>query len=145
MSCLSLGRKHVFGRRASDLKIAVLAAFSCHRPEMSFPDPEGKIALFQQALLSREIDLGRLAGLLDALLAMENQLNLSEWMRGVKRTSARLAAVICANLRVALDVLAGDPPTVSDLIDFALSELYGELRLELGIALGASGTRVVVG
>jgi CheY-like chemotaxis protein/tetratricopeptide (TPR) repeat protein len=145
MSCLTLGRRHVFGRRASDLKVAVLSALSCHKPEMTFPDPDGKIARFQQALLSREIDLGRLAGLLDAVLAMETQLNLSEWMRGVRRTSARLGALVGSNLRVALDVLAGDPPTCSDLVDFALTETYCDLRAELGIALGSSGPRVVVG
>jgi CheY-like chemotaxis protein/tetratricopeptide (TPR) repeat protein len=86
-SCLVPGRREVFVRRGSDLKTAFLAAVTAHRPDVKIPDPDGLIAAFRDRLRGDAARAERVRGRLEQLFGSGGgQLNLSEWMRGVKKT-----------------------------------------------------------
>ena len=82
--------------------------------------------------------MARLSEKIDTLLDKGGQVNLSEWMRSVRRTSARIGLAVSGDLTSALASLEDEQQTVEDLIDFALSPLYQRLREERGLALSRS-------
>ena len=127
LCALSPGRKHAMARSGSDLKIAFIGALTACRPQLSPADPGGQIAAFRARLQGAGGVLDRLGPLVDQLFGSGGKINLSEWMRAVRRSSARVALVVADDLEVALRVVADDQPTRLDLIDFALSERYASL------------------
>lgn len=134
-SCLAPGRREVFVRRATDLKVAFLGALTACRPGTKVPDADGQIARFRDLLLAHESRVSRLQVLLERLFGAGGKFNLSEWMRGVQRTSARVGVLVGGDLSAALALLAADAGTRDDLIDFALGADYANARRERGIAL----------
>lgn len=134
-SCLAPGRREVFVRRATDLKVAFLGALTACRPGTKVPDADGQIARFRDLLLAHESRVARLQVLLERLFGAGGKFNLSEWMRGVQRTSARVGLLVGGDLSAALALLAADAGTRDDLIDFALGVDYADARRERGLAL----------
>jgi hypothetical protein len=131
LSCLDPGRRHLYSRPVSELKDPVLAAIACFRPGIKFQDSEGNVARLRQAVLDHASP--RLAEVVGQLV-VQKQLNLSEWRRSVRRGSARIALLVAADLRVALDALRDEPEIREDLCSFVLEERYYELRRGLGLA-----------
>jgi CheY-like chemotaxis protein/tetratricopeptide (TPR) repeat protein len=125
----------------------ILAALSSSLPQLAVPDPDGLVGSIKE-------ELGRLPGLAEAarravasLHKRFRHLNLADWQRGIQRTADRAGLLACADLPAAAalasssvgcyaaEAPAGGPDADLDLLDFALSESYGELRSRLGLAL----------
>jgi hypothetical protein len=130
------GRRNIFGRRGTQLKVVVLGTLAHCRPGMSPPDPDGAIAAFREQLAHAGLDREELGQLVGALLAQDSKINLSQWMRAVRCTAARVGALFCTDIRPALAAVAREPYTCRDLIEFALGEPYLALRRALGISVG---------
>jgi CheY-like chemotaxis protein/tetratricopeptide (TPR) repeat protein len=128
------GRRHLMSREIGDLKDAVLAALTHFKPEMKIADPEGRVAQLRATLSSSSTDHERLGHLIRGLAA-EKKVNLSEWRRLVRRSSARVALTVCGNLRAALRAVQEEPDVTRDLLDFALDDSYQELRRSLGMSV----------
>ena len=124
LACSRRGRREVFLRRGGDLRAALLAALKASRPGFRVADPDGRIAALSEHLAREPETLLALSPLLDRLFSSERQFNLSEWMRGVRRSSARLALLTCGDVTTALRALDSEPATLRDLVDFSLSATY---------------------
>jgi hypothetical protein len=65
-----------------------------------------------------------------------DELRLSRWRRGVQYTADRVGLLMCGDLVIAGGILRRiSPGAEHELIDFALSESYSQLRSELEISL----------
>jgi tetratricopeptide (TPR) repeat protein len=135
LSCVGQGRRHIYGRRGAELKTAILATLVLCRPSMKIPDPDGEIQRFKAGIEESDVPAERLSELMTQLLAQDKRINLSQWVRAVRCTSARIGLLACADLGAALDALGEDAYTGNDLVSFALSEAYSELRQQLGISV----------
>jgi len=135
LSSTTPGRLHIHGRRGTDLKVAVLATLAHCRPGVTPPDPDGAVARFGQAIGAKGLDRDQLEQLITDLLAQDSKVNLSQWMRAVYCTTARVGLLFCADIRPALDTLRYEPHAIRDLTTFALGQGYAQLREELGIAV----------
>ena len=129
------GRVHILGRRGTELKVAVLGTLAYCRPTMKPPDPDGAIGRFREALEGVGHPREELARLVGDLLAKDSKINLSQWIRAVYCTAARVGLLFCADIRPALDGLRHEPHTIRDLTIFALDRAYTDLRRELGISV----------
>lgn len=130
------GRRNIFGRRGTQLKVVVLGTLAHCRPGMTPPDPDGAIAAFREQLERGELDREELGRLVGAVLVQDSKINLSQWMRAIRCTAARVGLLFCTDIRPALAAVAGEPHTCRDLIGFALGEPYLALRRALGISVG---------
>jgi tetratricopeptide (TPR) repeat protein len=135
LSCVSNGRRHVFGHRGAELKTAFLAALTLCRPKLKVPDPNRAIDRFRKELQGSGVSLEALQGPLSKLLTADAKINLSQWIRAVRCSAARIGLMVSGDLLVALRAVEGDDPVSQDLIDFALGETYADLRLKLGISV----------
>ncbi|MCC6748078.1 MAG: response regulator [Deltaproteobacteria bacterium] len=136
-SSLDLGRRHAFTRRGTDLKAAFLGALTYCRPELQVPDADGTIGRLREVMDSGLVDLASLRSRIDDLTARKEPINLSEWMRGVRRTGARVGLLVCTDVPAAV-AGAGDTGTQRDLEVFALGETYHQLQQTLGLSLETS-------
>lgn len=123
LSSISPGRREVFVRRGTALKVGFLGALSAARPSVPVADPDGKVAEFRNRLVASGA-VEPLRVLLDDLFGAGGKLNLSEWMRGVQRSAARIGMIMSGDLLTSLESLAEDISTRDDLIAFSLSEEY---------------------
>ncbi|MCK5799418.1 MAG: hypothetical protein KAI47_19640, partial [Deltaproteobacteria bacterium] len=130
MCCLAPGRREVFLRRATELKVAFLGALQSTRPGSAIAPSDDRVAAFAAGLAAPRV--ARLAELLSELFSQGGKFNLSEWMRGVRRTCARLGLIIGGDLMVALAELVDEALLRDDLIDFVLTPSYALLRGERG-------------
>ena len=135
LSCIGEGRRHIYGRRGAELKCALLSTLTLCREGFKVPDPAGEVAAFRQGIEASGLSVESLRKLIDRLLEQDKRIDLSQWMRAVRCTSARIGLLVCADLGAALRALHDDEATTRDLIDFALSGLYADLRQELGISV----------
>ncbi len=67
--------------------------------------------------------------------------NLQRWASFVDRTCARAGLLLANDLKAAFDMLSLESPAfaeewMDDLLSFAVSERYGKLRRQIGIAVG---------
>jgi tetratricopeptide (TPR) repeat protein len=131
LSCLPRGRRHLFSRPVAELKEPVLATLALFRTSIGSSDTTSdRIAGWQEALrglLATTSPLEELIG----LLLKDPKINLSAWRRAVRRTSARAALLVGADLGAALQAVAGEADIQQDLMDFVLGETYAELRRAL--------------
>jgi CheY-like chemotaxis protein len=134
LNAITAGRRNIFGRRGTDLKVAVLGTLSLCR-NIDPPDPDGSIKQFREAVAESGIDQKELTDLVDDLLVHDSKVNLSQWMRAVRCTAARVGLLFCADIRPPLATLSDDAYTMRDLTLFALDETYVELRRNLGISV----------
>jgi DNA-binding response OmpR family regulator/tetratricopeptide (TPR) repeat protein len=125
MSCLEDGRRHVFARGGNELKAAFLAALSASHSGMPVSDPSGAVAQLRELILRRDDWMSQLSEVLQLLFAEGSRVNLSDWLRGVKRTSARLALLACGDVLTAVQQVAPDPATSRDVVSFALARQIG--------------------
>jgi hypothetical protein len=132
LSCCSPGRLQIYGRRGTDLKIAVLATLLCCRPGVQPPDPEGSVAWFAEAIRASTLDLEQLQGLLEEVLAADRKINLSQWIRAVGCTSARIGLMVSGDVPTALEAVRDEPFVEQDLTGFALDPSYNYMCRERG-------------
>ncbi len=100
--------------------------------------------------LTRRLDPPRRAALAAAVRAVTDrggQLDLLDWLRAVERAACRAGLLACGDLTVAARVLSVDGRVVGglsaadrlrDLVPFAVSRRYAEVRRALGIAVRTS-------
>ena len=65
----------------------------------------------------------------------EGTINLSQWLRAARCSAARVGLLFCADIRPGLEVVRKDRFVCRDLAVFALSDVYAELRADLGISV----------
>jgi hypothetical protein len=126
LSCISRGRRHLYTRRVSEFREAILATLSFFKTEIQAPDPEGKIAAFKAALGASAINKNHLGELVNQLV-QQGKLNLSEWRRAVRQSSSRVGILLCNDLRVGLIALRDEPEIIPQFMDFTLGENYPEI------------------
>jgi CheY-like chemotaxis protein len=136
VSLLLPGHRVVACRARHILRSYILAALVSSAPQLTVPDPDGLVAHVRLEL-SRMPELqSRVQEVMASLQQRFQRLNLSEWQRGIQRTAERAGLLLCADLGVAHGILAPESKeAAAGLLSFALSEAYGELRAELGLAL----------
>ncbi len=118
------------------LRAYILASLSSAFPELTVPDPDGLVAMIGG-------ELHKLPGLEETvretvagLHKRFKRLNLADWQRGIQQTADRVGLLLCVDLPTAAELAANQSPEAErELLDFALSETYGELRARLGLAL----------
>jgi CheY-like chemotaxis protein len=114
----------------------ILATLSSAFPELAIPDPDGQVATIKA-------ELHKLAGLEETvretvagLHKRFKRLNLADWQRGIQETADRVGLLLCGDLPAAAELAANRSAEAErELLDFALSETYGELRARLGLDL----------
>lgn len=132
---LGPGRRLAAWRPRRILRSYILAAMGATYPEIELPDPEGEVQRLRKHLESTDMYIA-IKGSVTNLRERFKTLNLSDWQRGIKRTADRVGLLLCTDLKVAGAILAAEGTDAeADLVDFALSETYGELRTSLGLAL----------
>lgn len=122
LSCLAPGRREVFLRRGGELRMALSAALSLtHGASPPQQDPR-QAAL--RDVLARSSRLDELEALLGLIFTAGESVNLSAWMRAVRRTSARVGAAAATDLLVALSALKSEADAFNDLVDFSLTARF---------------------
>jgi hypothetical protein len=134
-----------------DLEDLFLAALSIANPALPIP-PHAKVrvapiaAAIEPVLEPAAVD--RLRGYFLRFVEEGGRTNLQRWAHGVDKTACRAGLVLCNDLSTAAKVLAGEErgdagpgERTRDLIVFACSERYFQLRKQLGIALGRVDSR----
>jgi hypothetical protein len=105
---------------------------------MNAPDPDGQLARFKTHLADSRLSQAELQAHLSTLTEKDNRINLSQWIRSVRCTAARVGLLTCGELKLALEALSNDDYIFRDLVGFALSETYDNLRQQLRLAVEAS-------
>ncbi len=129
-----------------DLEDLFLAALSMANPSLPIP-PHAKArvtpiaAAIAPVLEPNQVD--RLRGYFLRFVEEGGRTNLQRWAYGVDKTACRAGLVLCNDLSVAGKVLGqeekgedgGPGERMRDLLTFASSERYSNLRKQLGIAI----------
>ena len=135
LSLLGPGRRLAAWWPRRTLRDYVLASLSVAYPEVEVPDRTGLVARIQGELDGAELQAA-VKGAVASLRERAGALDLANWQRGIHRTADRVGLLLCTDLLTAGRVLAAqDEEAERDLVDFALSETFGELRQSLGLAL----------
>jgi tetratricopeptide (TPR) repeat protein len=136
----------VFFPTLADLSSLVLSAVRLVIPSISVPPPpdgEPGIAERLGPRLSPE-QKAELTEVVARLDARGGKLDLLAWIRGIELTAARAGLLLCGDLRTALRLMKEERRSIGeltfeekrgDLIGFAASEHYGQLRERLGVAI----------
>lgn len=138
MTYLLPGRTIAGSRPARLLKTAVLAMFAQLHPGAGMEDPSGQLAQMQASLGLVPPDALAQAYEIVAQLTTESQsLNLSRWVRALGRTANRVGLLLCGDLPAAVRFArdSGTTEGIDDLIDFAVSEAFTELRVQTGLSI----------
>jgi CheY-like chemotaxis protein len=141
MTYLLPGRALAASRPARLLRAAVLAVFS--RLETGAAgaggdDPLGQVAQLQASLTLVAPDaLAQAQALVSRITAKSQSLNLSRWVRALGRTANRVGLLLCGDLPAAVRFArdSGTTEGIDDLIDFAVSESFAELRVQTGLSI----------
>lgn len=129
-----------------DLEDLFLAALSIANPALPIP-PHAKArvapiaAAVQPVLEPQHVD--RLRGYFLRFVEEGGRTNLQRWAHGVDKTACRAGLVLCGDLQTAGKVLAHDEKgeaggpgdRMQDLLVFACSDRYFNLRKQLGVAI----------
>ncbi len=71
--------------------------------------------------------------------------DMNQWMNAAEKATSRCALILCNDLQIAVTAVETEPPAlttastrerVNDLLEFAASEKYSDIRRELGLAIG---------
>lgn len=138
MSYLRPGRAIVAGCPRSILKSAMLACYSLRSPEVSVPDPDGKIEEFKSTIQEIDPSLRYQVTELVAHISQEHpNLNLSRWVRTLNRTADRVGLLLCGDLPTALRCVgeSGDQESRTHLFSFGVSAEHMQLRQALGLSI----------
>jgi CheY-like chemotaxis protein len=116
------------------LKKHLLAAMTLAVPGLRVEDEDGSIAALREALARTPTDdQFRVRELVERVTRQKTIVNLSRWSRALARTADRVALLcsgdVVAASRVAREAGGGDADV--DLLEFALGDVYLELRTAL--------------
>jgi len=129
-----------------DLEDLFLAALSMANPSLPIP-PHAKArvapiaAAIEPVLEPQQVD--RLRGYFLRFVEEGGRTNLQRWAHGVDKTACRAGLVLCNDLQTAGKVLSQDEKSdhggpgerMQDLLVFACSDRYFNLRKQLGLAI----------
>lgn len=135
------------GFPTENLKLMFMAAMDVTNPQMGIAQTLGEPG----ANVIREIRslppnaLTPLRSAVKQFLEQNKNPNLSEWMIDVENTANRMGLLLCGDLHVAASCITNDPnplgkatikERIQELVLFAISDEYFELRKALGLAIG---------
>lgn len=138
MTYLLPGRTIAASRPARLLKTTVLAMFGQIHPDAAMDDPSGQLAQMQASLSQVAPEaLARAYEIVAQLTAESQSLNLSRWVRALGRTANRVGLLLCGDLPAAVRFArdSGTTEGIDDLVDFAVSEAFTELRVQTGLSI----------
>lgn len=131
-----------------DLTALFLASVCVVRPDHAVPEGSRReihaLTKFIRKRLSEE-ELARLQEAVDRFEAEGVRADLVGWARSIEVAATRAGLLLCGDLSVVHEVLAGDDRSVGDLtsgdrikdlLPFSVSETYAEIRRDLGVSLG---------
>lgn len=132
----------------TDLSIALMAAIRLVAPQFSVPLV--KLPLVEQYIIEMRPHLSRTAAehlqtVVQQFLQTASQLDMSKWVRAVELTSHRAGFIIANDLSLAAGFIESEPSTnggmmsndkIKELMMYAVSPQYFELRKLLGITIG---------
>jgi hypothetical protein len=129
-----------------DLCDLFIAALSIGAPDLVLTDEaKTRTPMIAGAIapLLEEAILARLRGLVARFLEDGARIDLQTWARAATGTAGRAGLLLCGDLDVASQLVAGEPEgdqRVRDLERFFASDAATELRARLGIAIGSGAT-----
>jgi hypothetical protein len=135
ISLLSPGRVQAMWRPRRVLRNYILTALSLANSKFVLTDPDGTLSKIQEELQKLTDLQVAIKGTAVNLQKRFQYLNINDWQKGIHRTAERIGLLLCTDLGTAKQVLNEDADAMQDLLDFALSETYGDLRASLGLAL----------
>jgi tetratricopeptide (TPR) repeat protein len=111
------------------------------------PDPsvEAVSACANELRRLPEPALAQLGACIQGFIESGEGLDVGRWLRAVERISTRSGLLLCGDLARAIEGLRAEPVVlgqadegwrISDLVRFALTDEYADLRARLGLALG---------
>jgi golgin subfamily B member 1 len=137
----------VFFPTLAELSSLVLTAVRLVIPSLSVPPGGGWVTEHLSSRLGPE-KKERLGSIVTRLDARGGRLDLLGWIRGVELTAQRAGLLLAGDLRTAMRILKDEPRAIGeiapeakrgDLLAFAASEAYAELRERMGIAIRTKG------
>ncbi|HWN70943.1 MAG TPA: response regulator [Haliangium sp.] len=138
MTYLLPGRALAASRPARLLRAAVLAVFSRLEAGAAGDDPLDQVAQVQASLdLVAPGALAQAQEVVARITTKSQSLNLSRWVRALGRTANRLGLLLCGDLPAAVRFArdSGTTEGIDDLIDFAVSESFTEVRVQTGLSI----------
>ena len=120
-------RRHAFGRRASELRLGLLAALAVLKEARGAGQVSAELAPLASQIKQHVKDQQQLHSALDELLSTEKQINLSLWIRAVRRSAARAGLLACRDPATALRALPDDEDGRLAVIDLALDDRFTPL------------------
>lgn len=139
LTYLQPGRVFAGSLPSRQLKQAVLAAMTMAQPSLRVDDPDGEVKAIRVALMAASPSLQReLLPICERIVAgAQATLNLARYARGLARTADRVGLLLCHDLSTAVRIVVASaaPGAENELIDFALSDEYGEARAALGLSI----------
>ncbi|HEX2570588.1 MAG TPA: tetratricopeptide repeat protein [Polyangia bacterium] len=134
----------------TELRMAFLAALKLVQPAFPLAPADAQVleqAQYVQAVRStiNPAWLEQLGMVVQQFLASKAEVDLTRWSRGVELTAHRAAFVLCNDLTVAARAIQQEPTVVggpqpkekiNELLLYAISEPYFELRQVLGLTIG---------
>lgn len=132
----------------TELSVAIMAAIRLVAPQFNIP-PD-KIQLVEQYIMAMRQFLPQAAAehlqmVVQRFLQAKSQLDMAKWAQAVDLTSHRAGLIIANDLSLAARFIGSEPTTVGgmmpkdkikELVMYAISPQYFELRQLLGIAIG---------
>jgi tetratricopeptide (TPR) repeat protein len=132
----------------TELSVAIMAAIRLVSP--SFNVPPDKIQLVEQYIMAMRQFLPQAAAehlqmVVQRFVQAKSQLDMAKWAQAVDLTSHRAGLIIANDLSLAARFIGSEPTTVGgmmpkdkikELVMYAISPQYFELRQLLGIAIG---------
>jgi hypothetical protein len=122
----------------TELTALFAAALRAARPQLGVDPQVAKIA-DQLRKMIEPAALARLERVVALFVERGSTVDLGRWIQGAERTALRAGLLLCgdlASVKSALPLLENAPrDALSDLVPFAMSEAYFDLRQRLGIAL----------
>ncbi len=132
----------------TELRVAFLAALKLVQP--AFPIKTGDAAVVDQyaQVMRTTVQpawLEQLALVVQRFIQSKGEVDLNKWSQAVDLTAHRVGFVICNDLALAARFIQMEPTTVGglqpkdkvkELVMYAISEEYFELRQQIGITIG---------
>lgn len=130
----------------ADLEEIFLAALSIGNPGMPLSERvKALVVPIAKAIepILEPVAIDRLRGHFLRFVEEGGRTNLQRWASGVDRTAARAGLLLAGDLKAAHAVFELEDPQkvnekMDDLLAFVVSERYGKLRKQIGIAIGGS-------
>jgi hypothetical protein len=134
VALLRPGRVVAAHRPRRVLRCYILASLKSTFPQLEVPDPDGEVRRIRDALEGQADVQQVVRSIVSGGQQRFVRLNLGDWQRGMVRSGDRVGLLLCTDLEAACRAVADDDAG-RDLVDFALSEEYGELRRAVGLAV----------